>query len=44
MNTQQERVWVIGLIRLPGQAPFWGAGGSPLIWVLVSNPSWLLSN
>ncbi len=44
MNTQHEWVWVIGLMALSGQSPFCGAGGSPLIWVLVSNPSWLLSN
>ena len=44
MNTQHEWVWVIGLIPSSGQSPFWGAGGSPAIWVLVSIPSWLLSN
>ena len=44
MKTQHEWVCVIGLMPLFGQAPFCGAGGSPLIWVLVSKPSWLLSN
>ncbi len=44
MNTQHEWVWVIGLVPPFGQAPFCGAGGSPAIWVLVSNPSLLLSN
>src|SRR5581483_11864084 len=43
MKTQHEWVWVIGLIRLPGQAPSWGEGSSPF-WLLVSKPSWLLSN
>src|ERR1700681_2011730 len=43
-NTQHERVWVIGLLALPGQSPFCGAGASPSIWVLVSAPSLLLSN
>ena len=44
MNTQHEWVWVMGLVPPFGQAPFWGGGGSPAIWVLVSTPSWLLSN
>ena len=44
MNTQHECVCVIGLVPPFGQAPFWGGGGSPAIWVLVSRPSWLLSN
>src|ERR1700674_1994644 len=44
MKTQHEWVWVIGLVPLCGQAPFWGAGASPSIWVLVSTPSLLLSN
>src|ERR1035437_3361841 len=43
-NTQHEWVWVIGLMPLFGHAPSCGAVGSPWIWVLVSNPSWLLSN
>src|SRR5947199_9192934 len=43
MNTQQEWVWVIGLMPLPGHAPFCGGGLSPF-WLLVSNPSLLLSN
>ena len=44
MNTQHEWVWVMALIPPYGQAPFWGGGGSPALWVLVSNPSSLLSN
>ena len=44
MNTQHDVVWVMGLVAPSGQAPFWGAGGSPSIWVLVSRPSLLLSN
>ncbi len=44
MNTQHEWVCVMGLVAPSGQAPFWGGGGSPAIWVLVSTPSWLLSN
>ena len=44
MTTQHEWVWVIGLVALPGQAPSCGAGGSPLIWVFVSKPSWLSLN
>ena len=43
MNTQHEWVWVIGLMPLPGQAPSCGGGLSPF-WLLVSNPSLLLSN
>src|SRR5579875_115327 len=43
MNTQQEWVWVIGLIPPLGQAPSWGGGLSPF-WLLVSKPSSLLSN
>ena len=43
MNTQQECVWVIGLMPLFGHAPFCGGGLSPF-WLLVSNPSSLLSN
>ena len=44
MNTQHERVCVMGLTACPGQSPFCGAGGSPPICVLVSTPSSLLSN
>ena len=44
MNTQHEWVWVMALIPPNGQAPFWGGGGSPPLWVLVSNPSLLSSN
>src|SRR2546430_13053401 len=43
MNTQQECVWVIRLMPLFGHAPSCGAGLSPF-WLLVSNPSSLLSN
>ena len=43
MNTQHEWVWVIGLMPPFGQAPFCGGGLSPF-WLLVSNPSSLLSN
>jgi hypothetical protein len=43
MNTQHECVCVIGLIPLCGQVPFCGGGLSPF-WLLVSNPSSLLSN
>ncbi len=44
MKTQHDRVWVIGLVAVPGQSPFWGAGASPSICVFVSTPSLLLSN
>ena len=44
ITTQHEWVWVIGDVPLFGHAPFCGAGGSPLIWVLVSKPSLFLSN
>ena len=43
MNTQHECVCVIGLMALFGQLPFCGGGLSPF-WLLVSNPSSLLSN
>ena len=43
-STQHEWVWVIFEIAWFGHAPFCGAGGSPLSWVFVSSPSWLLSN
>jgi hypothetical protein len=44
MNTQHDRVRVIPLIPPSGQSPSWGGGGSPTLWVFVSNPSMLLSN
>jgi hypothetical protein len=44
MNTQQEWVWVTGLVPPLGQAPSWGDGESSLFWLLVSNPSLLWSN
>ena len=44
MNTQHEVVLVTELVAPFGQVPFWGAGGSPLIWVLVSSPSLFWSN
>jgi hypothetical protein len=44
MTTQQEWVWVTGLVPPFGHWPSCGAGGSPMIWVLVSRPSWLSSN
>jgi len=44
ISTQHECVCVIFEIPLCGHAPFCGAGGSPFSWVLVSKPSWLLSN
>ena len=44
MNTQQEWVWVIGLVAPFGQAPSCGEGASSLFWLLVSKPSLLWSN
>jgi hypothetical protein len=44
MNTQQEWVWVIRLVPPFGHAPSCGEGKSSLFWLLVSNPSSLLSN
>src|SRR3974377_2448088 len=43
VNTQQERVWVMVLVALPGHRPSWGGGGSPVRAVLVSRPSLLSS-
>ena len=43
MNTQHECVCVIGLGPPFGHAPSCGGGLSPF-WLLVSKPSWLLSN
>src|SRR5436305_9493936 len=43
MNTQQECVWVIGLVPPFSHEPSCGGGLSPF-WLLVSNPSSLLSN
>src|SRR5450756_1928382 len=42
-KTQHDEVPVIGLIAWPTQRPSCGGGGSPWSWVLVSNPSLLLS-
>src|ERR1022692_2098149 len=43
MNTQQEGAPATGDLTPAGQAPFCGGGLSPF-WLLVSNPSSLLSN
>src|SRR4051794_33016224 len=44
LNTQQEWVFVIGLVPFFGHAPSCGDGESSLFWLLVSNPSLLWSN